>query len=208
LTGVPYGDSFREARKQKKLTQTAAARALGISQSAIAQWEAGRSLPGAELAAKIEKLFHVKLPPGEQAKTQAGRHHAARARLPLIGLPAPGDDEVVLIDGFSHGDVVAPPQLESVDGARAVYVRGRAMEPRYYPGEVIYLHPNRPPNPGDYVFVTARAGGFATPVGYIRQYLGQDLMHVRLLMLSPKAEQLIAKEDVMGIAVIVGSGLL
>ena len=52
-----------------------------------------------------------------------------------------------------RGEVLAPPQLEGVEGAKAVYVRGRAMEPRYYAGEIVYLHPSRPPNPGDFVFL-------------------------------------------------------
>jgi transcriptional regulator with XRE-family HTH domain len=204
LIEVSFAQRFREARRRRKLTQTAAAKALGVSQSAIAQWESGRNYPTDELAAKIEKLVGIRL----DAVARARQLHSPRARLPIIGVPAAADDERVLVDDASHGDIVAPPQLESTPGARAVYVRGHAMEPRYYPGEVVYLHPSRPANPGDFVFVTAREPGFPTPVGYIRQYLGQDLVHIRLQTLNPKREHLLAKDDLVEMTIIVGSGLL
>jgi phage repressor protein C with HTH and peptisase S24 domain len=82
------------------------------------------------------------------------------------------------------------------------------MEPRYYPGEVVYLNPARPPNPGDFVFITVQEPGFPAAVGYIRQFLGADLVHFRLLALNPKREHLIARHDLVEMATIVGSGLL
>ena len=30
------------------------------------------------------------------------------------------------------------------------------MEPRYYLGKVVYLHPHRPSNPGDFVLATVK----------------------------------------------------
>ena len=190
------------------MTQAIIAEALGVSQSAVAQWEGGRSFPAPELVAKIEKLTGVRFLTEDREQVPNRGVREKRGRLPIIGLPAPGDDERILVDDQPHGDIVAPPQLEGVDEARAVYVRGRSMEPRYYPGEVVYLNPLRPPNPGDFVFLTVREPGFAAAVGYIRQYVGQDLVHIRALALSPKHEHLVAKEDLVGITTIVGSGLL
>jgi transcriptional regulator with XRE-family HTH domain len=206
VTEASFALQFRKARRQRKLTQVGAAKALGVSQSAIAQWESGRNYPAEELGPKIEKVFGVRAESTAQAA--ARRLPAARPRLPIIGIPAPADEELVLVDDVPHGDIVAPPQLESVSGARAVYVRGHAMEPRYYPGEVVYLRPDRPANPGDFVFVTARDRAFATPVGFIRQYLRQDLVHIHLATLNPKREHLFAKDDIVAMTVIVGSGLL
>jgi transcriptional regulator with XRE-family HTH domain len=202
---IAFATRFRQGRERKKLTQAEVAAALGVSQSAVAQWEAGRSFPAPAMAAKVAKLIGVRFLAEERPQN---RPLAERARLPIIGLPAPGDDERILVDEQPHGEIVAPPQLEGVVEARAVYVRGRSMEPRYYPGEIVYLHPLRPPNPGDFVFLTVREPGFAAAVGYIRQYIGQDLVHVRTLALNPKHEHLVAREDLVGIATIVGSGLL
>lgn len=205
MAEIAFATRFRQGRERKKLTQAEVAAALGVSQSAVAQWEAGRSFPAPAMAAKVAKLIGVRFLAEERPQN---RPLAERARLPIIGLPAPGDDERILVDEQPHGEIVAPPQLEGVVEARAVYVRGRSMEPRYYPGEIVYLHPLRPPNPGDFVFLTVREPGFAAAVGYIRQYIGQDLVHVRTLALNPKHEHLVAREDLVGIATIVGSGLL
>jgi transcriptional regulator with XRE-family HTH domain len=208
VANAPFSTRFRQGRRRRKLTQATIATALGVSQSAVAQWEAGRSFPAPEMAAKIEKVTGVRLLAGDREQAQSRSVLEKRGRLPIIGLPAPGDDERILVDDQPHGEIVAPPQLEGVAEARAVYVRGRSMEPRYYPGEIVYLHPLRPPNPGDFVFLTVREPGFAAAVGYIRQYVGHDLMHIRTLALNPKHEHLVAKEDLLGMATIVGSGLL
>ena len=87
-----------------------------------------------------------------------------------------------VLDDRPHGEILAPPQLEGVKGAKALYVRGRAMEPRYYAGEVVYLNPARAPNPGDFIFITVKEPGFPASVGYVRQFLGSDLVTV----LSPR----------------------
>jgi transcriptional regulator with XRE-family HTH domain len=199
---------FRRGRRQKKMTQAAIAKALGISQSAIAQWESGRSFPSVGMAAKIEQLLSVKYRVGEGGAGEKPRPGSReRARIPVVGVPAAGDEERILVDGNPKGEVLAPPQLETVPGASAVYVRGRSMEPRYFPGEVVYLHPSRRPNPGDFVFLTVTEPGFPTDVGYIRQYVAEDLVHFRLRMLNPKREYVVRRESMKGMMTIVGSGL-
>lgn len=206
MVDAPFSVRFRQARQQQKLTQAKVAKALDVSQSAVAQWESGQSFPAAGTAAKIEKLLGVRYSAVEEEP--AGRRPLdKRPRLPVLGVAAPGDDERIRVDGVVRGEVIAPPQLEAVPGAKAVYVRGHSMEPRYYPGEVVYLDPSRPPNPGDFVFLTVREEGFTSPVGYIRQFIGQDLIHIHVLSLNPKREEHIPKENVVALTTIVGSGL-
>ena len=82
------------------------------------------------------------------------------------------------------------------------------MEPRYYPGELVYINPARPPNPGDFVLVLVREPQFAAPIGYVRQYLGEDARPVRLATLNPKHDHTVDRKVVVSIATIVGSGLL
>ncbi len=199
---------FRHARLGKKLTQAAVAKALKVSQSAIAQWESGRSFPSSGLAAQIEKLLGIKVGAGGGGQAPQSRGPIRkRARLPIVGLPAPGDKERIIIDGSARGEIPAPPQLENVSGAKAVYVRGRAMEPRYFQDEVVYLDPNRPPNPGDFVLVTLKEPNYPVDIAYIRQYLGEDLVHVHLGTLNPKRDHLVSRQNLIAMATIVGSGL-
>jgi phage repressor protein C with HTH and peptisase S24 domain len=186
----------------------AVADALGVSQSAVAQWESGRSFPSEELARRIEKLLDIRYAPRLEEKAANYRVTGGRRpRLPIVGSPAPGDEERILVDDRPHGEIPAPPQLEGVKGAKAVYVRGHAMEPRYYAGEVIYLNPHRSPNPGDFIFITVKEPGFPASVGYVRRFVGSDLVSIRVSTLNPKREQLIPRQEVIAIATVVGSGL-
>ena len=201
---------LREARQRKKLTQVQLADALGVSQSGVAQWESGRSFPSKHLVPQIEKLLGIKVETearGRRSTREITEAAFQRFLLPITGVPISGNPELVLLDGLAHGQVPAPPQLEAIHGAAAVYVRGQSMEPRYFPGELVYLHPDKPPNPGYFVFVTFNEPGFASPVGYIRQYLAQDLTHIHLRTLNPRKDHVLASDVFVRMSTIVGSGL-
>lgn len=216
-----YGHRFRQARRKRQLTQVAVAKALGVSQSYVAQIETGRTLPAADLASRIAEILGLG-PPSEgeahasfadiaesfaqKVRRRSARHE--RVRLPIYGVAVPGDEDRTVVDGQPHGFILAPPQLEAVAGAQALYVRGRSMEPRYYPGELVYINPARAPNPGDFVLALVREPRFASPIGYVRRYLGEDSRHVRLATLNPKRHYAVDRKALVSIATIVGSGLL
>ena len=187
MAEAAFPTQFRQARQGKQLTQAAVAEALDVSQSAVAQWESGRSFPSAGLAARIEKLLGIDrrlVEKGQQPQTRGSL--GKRARLPIVGLPDPADEERIIIDGNARGEILAPPQLENVRGAKAVYVRGRSMEPRYYPGEVVYLRPDRAAQPRRFRPGDRQGSRLSGAIGYIRQYLGEDLVHIHLGMLNSK----------------------
>jgi len=216
-----YGHEFRQARRKRQLTQVALARALGVSQSYVAQIEGGRNYPSPALASRIAELIGLGPPSEDEAHhafaetvrrfTEKAPRRAAtveRVRLPIVGVPVPGDEERIIVDLEPHGSVLAPPQLETVPGAQALYVRGRSMEPRYYPGELVYLNPARPPNPGDFVLALVREPQFAAPIGYVRQYLGEDARQIRLATLNPKRHYAVDRRALVSMTTIVGAGLL
>ena len=173
---IPLAFAFARRASKRASRRWRLAKSLDISQSAVAQWESGRSFPAPAMASRLQKLLGISPPAAtDEERVLTRRAFDRRPRLPVVGSPAPGDEERILIDAIPRGEVLAPPQLEGVQGAKAVYVRGRAMEPRYYAGEIVYLHPTRPPNPGDFVFLTVREPSFPAGVGYIRQFAGADL---------------------------------
>ena len=198
-----FGIRLRKAREQKSLTQVGLAETLGVSQSAVAQWESGRSVPSRAMALRIQKLLGISpTAPEDEERTLSRRPFGRRPRLPVVGSPVPGDEERILVDETPRGEI-----LEDIKGAKAVYVRGRAMEPRYYAGEVVYLHPTRPPNPGDFVFIVVQESGFPAAIGYIRQFVGSDLVSIRISTLNPRRQELIPRQAVVEITTVVGSGL-
>lgn len=63
----------------------------------------------------------------------------------------------VEITNFAMGDVIAyvrrPPAIVDSQKVYAVFVSGSSMEPRYRPGDPVFVDPKRPPSIGDDVIV-------------------------------------------------------
>ena len=51
--------SFSSAREKAGMTQTEAAKALGVNQSAVSFWESGKTQPRSAQLPKIAKLYGV-----------------------------------------------------------------------------------------------------------------------------------------------------
>ena len=49
--------NFKKRREELNLTQEQVARAIGLSQQAIAKWETGESLPRAEMLPRLAKIL-------------------------------------------------------------------------------------------------------------------------------------------------------
>ena len=50
--------SFKEQRKKAGLTQMEAAKALGVTDAAVNQWETGKTMPTAKRHADVAKLYN------------------------------------------------------------------------------------------------------------------------------------------------------
>ena len=53
------GDRIKELREQNSMTQTALAKKLGLSRSAINAWEMGISIPSTQYVVELAMLFRV-----------------------------------------------------------------------------------------------------------------------------------------------------
>lgn len=56
---MDFGIRLKELRTERKVTQTELAKALGCSQSMIAQWETHRNKPTEDFIVKAAKFFGV-----------------------------------------------------------------------------------------------------------------------------------------------------
>ena len=74
---MDIGQKLRNARKVKGLTQVEVANALGVTQGAVRQWEAGATTPSAGKLAKVAVLLDIPvaelLTPSPRAQVTAGR---------------------------------------------------------------------------------------------------------------------------------------
>lgn len=73
--------------------------------------------------------------------------------LPVLGAARGGTMEAgAFADNGNFFEMVArPASLVGVSDAYAVYVVDESMEPRYFSGEIVHIHPHRPARPGSFV---------------------------------------------------------
>ena len=82
-----------------------------------------------------------------------------RRDLPVKGSAVSTSGEAILWnDGMTVAVEERPAWLEGAFDAYAVYNRGHSMEPRYLPGEMLYVNPAEPARPSDFVIVQFKDG--------------------------------------------------
>lgn len=77
--------------------------------------------------------------------------------VPVWGTAVGGDDGEFHFNGGTIEHVRRPPGVAGVVGLFAVYIQGESMSPRFEPGELVYVHPGRPPKNGDDVLIELHA---------------------------------------------------
>lgn len=119
---------------------------------------------GIELVEAVEKEISTPLPIQPYRRRHAAMPPARANRLaqepspprdlPILGQAKGGLGNALFLDqGRPLGYVDRPAYLVGVPDAFAVIVRGDSMEPRYCEGELVFVHPHKPPRPGAYVVV-------------------------------------------------------
>lgn len=91
-----------------------------------------------------------------------------------------------------------PPALTGAKDAYALYVEGSSMEPRYGPGDLVFVHPHRPARLGDAVIVQVAVspGQIEASIGFLRKRTAE---HVVLGKLNPEAEVQLKREHVAAV---------
>lgn len=127
----------------------------------------------------------------------------ARGEMPN-DVPVHGTAAGSLLRGaFQLGDTVIdyvrrPPALIGAKDAYALYIEGNSMEPRYNPGDLVFVHPHRPARQGDTVIVQVAVSNdqIEASIGYLRRRTAD---HVILGKLNPASEVHLNREQVTAI---------
>lgn len=129
-------------------------------------------------------------------------------RLPILGHGIGGKDGRFSMNGTAVDTVICPPGLENVPGAYAIYVVGESMEPRYYAGEVVFVHPNKPFRRGSFVVVQVlnEDDKEGPPLGYIKQFITRTPSKLVLKQFNPDREVEFDSKKIVSIHRIVFSG--
>lgn len=128
-------------------------------------------------------------------------------RLPVKGMAECGPDGWSLWNGDVVDWVPRPSNLIGAPHAFAVFVVGTSMEPRYHPGELVYIHPGRPVTLGSYVLVQLhpKQEGDA-PRAVIKRLLKRSGTKWVLEQFSPAKQFELKTDEIVSIQRVVGSG--
>ncbi|MGE5622225.1 MAG: XRE family transcriptional regulator [Bacillota bacterium] len=171
---------LRQAREQKQLNKTSFAKAVGVSNATVTDWEKSSDIGGikeltgpnltkvcAVLGITAEWLLHGK----EEEKSQRrlhddipgafrANHHRFR-KIPAYGRAMGGMPDRIWDDdgGYPVGASDVYAEVASADpNAFLVPVEGTSMSPRFNPGEYALIEPNTEPELEDDVLVRLEDG--------------------------------------------------
>lgn len=209
-----YRQRLREAMKDRRVTNEAIAEKIGAHPVTVSKLLNGRMRMDEEWRAKFsagldlapEILFSdAPAPPPPAAKPLEVRPAElavpGMSAMPL-DLPVMGTAAGSLLRGafqFEGGviDYVRrPPALVGAKDAYALYVEGDSMLPLYPHGELIIVHPGRPPRLNDGVVVQSRSradGDIEATLGILAARTGSE---IKLQKLNPSAVVSIKREYV------------
>ena len=108
------------------------------------------------------------------------------ARIPAYGQAVGGKDGEFILNGNRIADVLAPPSLQGVPDAYAVYVVGDSMEPRYFAGEAVFVNPRLPVRRGDFVVAQIAVDDGEPPHAYVKRFVARESRLLRLEQFNPK----------------------
>jgi len=115
----------------------------------------------------------------------AGPAHIGAA-IPAYGQAVGGKDGEFILNGNRIADVLAPPSLQGVPDAYAVYVVGDSMEPRYFAGETVFVNPRLPVRRGDFVVAQIAAEESEPPHAYIKRFMAREARSLKLEQFNPR----------------------
>lgn len=190
------------------LTQRGLAEYMGLNPAAVNRMLYGRRGIRAEEVPLIEAYLgrKVDMPAPVVAAAPAGFSRRARGfadGAQQSGFAAADATPVPVYAGLDRRDIVdwAPrhPLQMGIQDAFALYVQGDAMAPRYFAGELVYLHPGRPVESGRDVALCRVAG--QTEIARVVLAQGEQL---HLQQFNPPAEDVVMRGDILHIHAIVG----
>lgn len=106
-------------------------------------------------------------------------------RLPVLGSSVGGKSGRQQFNNQRLGSVGRPKGLEFVPNAYGSYVHGDSMMPRYEPGEIVCVNPQRAISRGAYVVAQIYDNDGDPPYGYVKQFISIDDKELVLRQLNP-----------------------
>ena len=198
---------LRSLRKQANLTLDQLAQRARTTKSQVHKLERGERRLTVDWIMRLSKALNCEpqqLLPQTAGQTMAHRVASNDDRSAhALDLPVKGTIGSYQGDGLFRADVVEhvsrPFFLRGASDAFAVYVGDESMQPRYYPGDLLYIKPGVPVTEKTSVLVTLKQG-----VPFVAHVLKISPGGLELQKLNPLRTLHVQREDIGTMARIVG----
>lgn len=174
-------------------------RLLGLDSSQITRLFGGKRRLQIHEHQRAMEWLGLSAPP---ARIQGGAVVAMPGLVPLYGwVGAASESRLTLAEQNLRGYVPMHPNQAHIRDAFALEVNDVSMVPRYEPGEIVYLAPNRwPKRDQDCVVVTTDSEGL------LKRFIRREADALRLFQLNPEKELTFDLAKIDAIHTVVGRG--
>lgn len=207
---------LRAHRRRRDLTQEKLAELCGTTKGEISKLENGSRRMTTDWMATLAKALKL-----DRAQDLMSPPYVEGASVPLVHAAAlVGDAKDLPIYGSAEGGptgmmvsyepiewVKRPDPLINVPKAFGFFVVGDSMQPRYEPGDMLLVHPTKPPKRNDYVLVILQGETRGEEdAALVKRFNGwkEDLLLLEQLN-PPMQLEPIPRQRIRGIHTIVGS---
>lgn len=126
-------DIIKKLRLNKGITQTELANLCGVHQTAVSQWEKGRTLPDKQTLIKLSDIFGVSI------DMLIGKSPAARKNLiPVLGYVRAGKPIGAYEDVLEYVEI--PDEMAAMGEYFGLRVTGDSMTPKICPDDIVIVH--------------------------------------------------------------------
>lgn len=193
------GQRLRERRKAIGMDITELAKAIGVSQPAVSQWEIGVTAPGRKKVARLAQILRVPVAwilgeddvgqTGAAATPQPPVISALPVDVPVFGVAVGGSDGDFRLNGQVVDYVRRPPGIAGLRNVYALWIIGESMTPWNNDGDLIYVSPARPPVVGDHVVVQLQDTTDGEPgLAMVKRLVGKTPTQLKLAQYNPTRE--------------------
>lgn len=205
----------------RDLSQKGLAQAMGLNPAAVNRMLHGARKIKVDEVAVIEKYLgqsyqnptRPPLAPQSEIYGSAGlvseAQNTSMAGPVRTGEPVPvygRQDEDIDMELDLEGDtpvdwVIRHPAQTGIKNAFAVYVFSDDMKPRYFPGELVYIHPGRPPETGRDCLIKMKSGQ-----AHLRRYIDRNGNSLHMRQFNPPQDDILHVDDIEEIYSVIGRG--
>lgn len=219
---MSIGERIKNRRQLLGLNQEELAQQLGISRPSVVQWETGKASPKGARLQTIADILNctpewllvgdsdvLALPESQTPMAPANPHNqmteglVADKDLPIYSSAQGGKTGMII--SFEPIEIVKrPAPLMGVKGGYGIYLVGDSMEPVYRQGDILLVHPGKPPIKGDDVVVIMTDGNGQCDA-LVKRLVSVNDSTVVTEQFNPAKPVNIGRDQVSNIHLIVGS---